>query len=623
MVGWSYLGVTIFPIVIALVLAVIGKGRKVLVPLSAIVIAVCGISLVQQPDLSLAEVPGLLNGVFIAELGIVGILTFYGLQRKNGWIIGFNAAQLGLLLWAKSFSGHAGVTESLLVMDNLSKILLLLITVIGPLICLFAVPYMDEYEAHKGVTKSKQGRFFFLLYLFLGGMSLLVTANHLSLLALGWEITTLCSFLLIGHNQDEESVQNSTTTLVLNSFGGLALTLGSVVAEQALAINNLNDLIAVSEKSLPVLMVVALLALAGLTKSAQMPFQKWLLGAMVAPTPVSALLHSSTMVKAGVYLILRLAPAYLGTSLSTALATIGGFTFLMTSALAISQNNGKRILAYSTISNLGLIVFCAGINTPLAIGAAIFLVIFHAISKALLFLCVGTIELKIGSKDIEMMHGLVEKLPYIAFASIIGMLTMFLPPFGMMAGKWAALEASSQLPLVALMVVLGSALTIVFWLRWAGSIMTTTKSIGDIPRDKYPWMVALPLNILIIAAVMMSLLTDRVFTWALSLGGVPESGMHQYMVGPVFVVMMVAIIAGLIVAKRARSAKITSPYMCGETVAGDQPGHYGFYAFKDEVVPYKIGHYYLTSWFGEGRLTTTSNVIAALLIVFMFGVNMI
>lgn len=622
MLGWSYLGVTVFPIVVALVLAFIGKGRKIIVPLSALVIAASGISLVQQPDLSSLEVAGLLDGIVVAEVGIIALLTYWGFKRKNLWIIGFNAVQLGLLLWMK-VSGHGAVTESLLVMDNLTKILLLLITVIGPLICLFAVPYMDEYEAHKGLTKSKQGRFFFLLYLFLGGMSLLVTANHLSLLALGWEITTLCSFLLISHNQDEESIQNGTTALLLNSFGGLALAIGTVVSEKVLEINSINGLLAVSEKSLPVLMVVALLALAGLTKAAQMPFQKWLLGAMVAPTPVSALLHSSTMVKAGVYLILRLAPAYQGTGLSTALATIGGFTFLMTSALAISQNNGKRILAYSTIANLGLIVFCAGVNTPLALGAAIFLVIFHAISKALLFLCVGTIELKIGSKDIEMMHGLVEKAPYIAFASIIGMLTMFLPPFGMMAGKWAAMEAAAQLPLVALMVVLGSALTIVFWLRWAGSIMTTTKNISEIPKEQHSWMVALPLNILIIAAVMMSLLTDQVFTWALSLGGTVEHGMQQYMVGPVFAVMLVAVIVGLIVAKRASKAKVTSPYMCGETVESEEPGHYGFYAFKDEVVPYKIGHYYLTSWFGEGRLTTASNVIAALLIVFMFGVNMI
>jgi ech hydrogenase subunit A len=142
---------------------------------------------------------------------------------------------------------------------------------------------------------------------------------------------------------------------------------------------------------------------------------------MVAPTPVSALLHSSTMVKAGVYILVRLAPIFQATFSGYVLAFIGAMTFLLASAIAISQSNAKRVLAYSTIANLGLIVACAGIGTYEAIWAAILLIIFHAISKSLLFLSVGTVEHKIDSRDIEDMNGLIVRMPRIAAAMVVAL----------------------------------------------------------------------------------------------------------------------------------------------------------------------------------------------------------
>ena len=133
-----------------------------------------------------------------------------------------------------------------------------------------------------------------------------------------------------------------------------------------------------------------------------MPFHTWLLGAMVAPTPTSALLHSSTMVKAGVFLLIKLSPIFLVCPVAAVMTIlVGGLTFLLCSFMAISQTNAKRVLAYSTIANLGLIVACAGVGTPEAVWAATFLVLFHAVAKSLLFLCVGTAEHHIGSRDIS------------------------------------------------------------------------------------------------------------------------------------------------------------------------------------------------------------------------------
>jgi ech hydrogenase subunit A len=231
---------------------------------------------------------------------------------------------------------------------------------------------------------------------------------------------------------------------------------------------------------------VALLCLAGMTKAAQFPFQPWLLGAMVAPTPVSALLHSSTMVKAGVFLVVRLSPLYAGTIMGQMGAVAGAFTFVAASALAIGQSNGKRVLAYSTIANLGLIISCAGIGTPVALTAAIFLIIYHAISKGLLFMCVGTIELRIGSRDIEDMQGVFRLMPLTSVIMVIGMLSMLLPPFGVLMTKWLAIEAAVRLPVGLVLIVLGSGFTVVFWVQWIGNVLTMSHYTASADRRCMP-----------------------------------------------------------------------------------------------------------------------------------------
>jgi ech hydrogenase subunit A len=230
----------------------------------------------------------------------------------------------------------------------------------------------------------------------------------------------------------------------------------------------------------------ALLCFAGITKSAQLPFSSWLLGAMVAPTPVSALLHSSTMVKAGVYLIVRLAPVLSGTAPGIVVALVGGITFLVGSFAAISASDAKKVLAHSTIANLGLIVLCGGIGSYEAVWAAILLIVFHAVAKCLLFLCVGVVEHKLHSRDIEAMTGLILKMPRISVMMQIGMAGMFLAPFGMLISKWAVLKAVvDTYPVLAGFIVFGSAATLFFWVKWMGKLIEVVgphenveKSIG-------------------------------------------------------------------------------------------------------------------------------------------------
>ena len=258
----------------------------------------------------------------------------------------------------------------------------------------------------------------------------------------------------------------------MNLLGGLGFAVA--ITYSALSLSTVSLQAVVSQGAV---IPVALLAFAGLTKSAQFPFSQWLLGAMVAPTPTSALLHSATMVKAGVYMLLRLSPALNDTLTGQMVALIGGFTFFAASLLAISQSDGKKVLAYSTISNLGLITACAGVGMHETVWAAIFLLIFHAVSKSMLFQDVGAVENALGSRDIEDMQALMLRLPRLASIMVIGIAGMFLAPFGMLISKWAALKAfvDADNVLLVLLLAFGSATTMFYWTKWLGRILSISR----------------------------------------------------------------------------------------------------------------------------------------------------
>ncbi|MCL1880282.1 MAG: NADH-quinone oxidoreductase subunit L [Actinomycetia bacterium] len=381
-----------------------------------------------------------------------------------------------------------------LYIDGLSAIMVLVIGIIGSGICIYANGYMVDFQKHEDEHGKKDRRpvFFALMFVFLSAMFIIVLSNDLTWLLTGWEVTTVCSFALIGYTRTDEAIRNSFRQIYMNLLGGIAFSVALVIlASGAVAGTKptleLSALIA-QGPSVLVMLPVMLLALAGFTKAAQMPFHTWLLGAMVAPTPTSALLHSSTMVKAGVFMLIKLAPC-LGITTATGLVNfngwivvlVGGVTFLGCSCLAISQSNAKRVLAYSTIANLGLIVACAGVGTPEAVWAAIFLLIFHAAAKSLLFLCVGTTEHHIGSRDIESMDELFDRLPNISRFTALGILCMFVAPFGMLISKWATIVSLAETGNMILLVILafGSAATFMFWSKWLGKIIAVSHASNE------------------------------------------------------------------------------------------------------------------------------------------------
>jgi ech hydrogenase subunit A len=410
----------------------------------------------------------------------------------------FAVLQFIPLVWYE-FVYKPPVAATPVFIDYWSGIMCLIISIVGSLIVLYALEYMDD-------TYKKRNRFFAYMVGFLGAMNGAVFSNELLWFFFFWEITTLACYMLIKHEETEEAMGNAKWALELNLGGGLGMACAIVFMGVQFKITTFKELLETNSFVALTILGIALISFAALVKSAQVPFQSWLLGAMVAPTPVSALLHSSTMVKLGVYLIVRISPVFHDIQfLGYTLSMIGGFSFVATAVLAISQTNAKKVLAYSTIGNLGLIIMLAGIDSSLAISAAIILTIFHAISKAMLFLGVGVVQHESHSKDIENMEGIMFKKPFIATIILCGIMTMIIPPFGVFLGKYLAVQAAVGFPYVAFFLAFGSAATIAYYVKWLGRMLSSESDI-ETKSEKMGKLFSVPLSALLFLAVSLSVL---------------------------------------------------------------------------------------------------------------------
>lgn len=473
----------VFPLVAAVLLLVArnDQARNVIVYLAAAVIAVASVVLVATNlgsptvlyEFSSAPIDMACTAISVV---LVAVILAFSIKYKNILAGLLGIVQLALsLVFELVFAHHADEVVYGLYLDSLSLLMAFIIGVIGSGICVYALGYMRDFQDHEPEgARDRRPTFFAIMFVFLSAMFAIVFSNNMAWMFTGWEVTTLCSFLLIGYTKTDEAIRNAFRQIIMNLLGGIAFAVALILAAAQVGTLSFYDFLVIGVTN-PALVVVpvVLLAFAGITKAAQMPFQTWLLGAMVAPTPTSALLHSSTMVKAGVFLLVKLAPIFLLSPVpSMMVMLVGGITFLLCSFMAISQSNAKRVLAYSTIANLGLITACAGVGTPEAVWAAEFLILFHAIAKSLLFLCVGTAEHHIGSRDIEDMDLLFERMPRLARFMMLGIMCMFIAPFGMLIAKWATLVSFVDMHQVALIVILafGSAATFMFWAKWLGKL---------------------------------------------------------------------------------------------------------------------------------------------------------
>jgi len=502
------------PVISALALLVLNdkRVRTAIVSLSALVLISSSALLYQAGGVMFSPEHIYEQAVVALDFVLLAYFLYAGIKAKSPQVIALGLAQIIPAAYFE-FVVKGTHVENIIMVDSLSILLTLIVNIVGSVIIIYALSYMEEHEHHLHLDKSRQSRFFFYLMLLLGAMNGMVYSNSLYWLYFFWEVTTLCCYELIRHDMTEEAKENSILALWMGLVGGVGFVAAMFVGYNAVHSIALTELMAAPQA---LMLAFGLIALAAFTKAAQFPWHGWLLGAMVAPTPVSALLHSSTMVNAGIYMLLRIAPAIQGTPLSTVIAFGGAFTFLITAVLAIRQKVSKRVLAYSTIGNLGLITLCIGLNTALSYSAAVALLVFHSVAKGLLFMGAGVIENKIGSRNIEDWEGVLGRLPLTSTVMIAGMVSMFLPPFGMLLGKWVAVDAIASSPLylglpLIIMVVLGSAATTFYYAKWIGYMIVAPNSLAKSKDEQLETPYKLSMVGLLIVDVVISLGAALVF----------------------------------------------------------------------------------------------------------------
>jgi multicomponent Na+:H+ antiporter subunit A len=306
--------------------------------------------------------------------------------------------------------------------DGLSMLFLLLISVIGTFVTWYAAGYL--------AGKKDLGKFYLYLFGFMGSMLGVVSADHLVLLFIFWELTSISSYLLIGfYHNESRSRAAALQALLVTGAGGLAMLAGIILlgrlagTYEVSALLRLDPLSLVNQPGFAAILVLFLLG--AFTKSAQFPFHFWLPNAMAAPAPVSAYLHSATMVKAGVFLLARLHPLLSASPWWLPIvAPVGAITMMTGVFLALGQNDLKKILAYTTVAVLGTLTMLLGIGTELAVKAAMAYLLAHALYKAALFMTSGSVDHETGSRDPDVLGGLRRAMPFTAAAALIGAFSM-------------------------------------------------------------------------------------------------------------------------------------------------------------------------------------------------------
>ncbi|WP_017794498.1 Na+/H+ antiporter subunit A [Leucobacter salsicius] len=397
----------------------------------------------------------------VAKLGPKAFLLLAGLMAGMfAWVLGLSLPvfQGGTLVETHEWVPQLSMTIGLR-LDAVSAVFALLVTGAGALVLFYCAYYFEVGEA--GLA-----RFSAVFMGFTASMLGLVLADNVYLLFIFWEATTVFSFLLIGHVTRLRTANAAALqALIVTTFGGLSMLVGLVLLVNATGTSSLAGIIDAAPTGTVSTVAVYLVLLGALSKSAIFPFHFWLPGAMSAPTPVSAYLHAAAMVKAGVYLIARLAPGFADVpGFRVTLVTLGAITMLGGGIRALRQFDIKLLVAHGTVSQLGLLVMVIGIGTPATTFAGIALLLAHAAAKAPLFLTVGVIDHATGTRDLRELSGLARSLPTLAVISAFAVASMAgLPPFvGFIAKESAFTEMLDGDPI---------ALT-AFWVALAGSILT-------------------------------------------------------------------------------------------------------------------------------------------------------
>ena len=447
-------------------------------------------------------------------------------RYSSAWVSLFSATLSLYLLWplaTQVWQGGATIIQRVspwlpelgidisFRLDGLSLLFSLMILLVGLIVVIYARYYLSPRDS--------MGRFYTYLLLFMGSMLGVVLSENIIQLLMFWELTSLSSFLLISYwQQREEASRGARMALTITGGGGLAMLGGFLLLGQMAGSYNLSDILLAGdtirshEHYLPMLLLILL---GVFTKSAQFPFHFWLPNAMAAPTPVSAYLHSATMVKAGIFLLARLFPALSGTPEWTwIVSTVGIITFLTGSYIALFKHDMKALLAYSTISHLGLIVALFGIGTPLAVVAGVFHIINHATFKASLFMLAGIVDHETGTRDMRQLRGLWRYMPYTMVLMVIAAAAMAgIPGLNGFISKEMFLEqvveyGHTATPpwLLPAIVTLGAVFSAAYSIRIAHNVFFGGEP-SDLPKEPHDPSAGMqiPVAILVVGCIVVGL----------------------------------------------------------------------------------------------------------------------
>jgi len=456
---------------------------------------------------------------------VVGLLPTHA-RNASAWTAGAVALVSLAVIWG----GYSAIADGevlryeaewmpsigiafVLRLDGLAWLFSGMVTGIGVLVVLYARYYMSPDDP--------VARFFAFLLAFMGSMNGIVLSGNLLQLAFFWELTSLFSFLLIGYRYHTAVArEGARMSLTVTAAGGLALFAGVLVLGHIVGSYDLDAVLAAGErvKAHPLYTTALVLILLGaLTKSAQFPFHFWLPHAMAAPTPVSAYLHSATLVKAGVFLMARLWPVLAGTDAWFWLvAGAGAATLLLGAYIAIFQHDLKGLLAYSTISHLGLITLLLGLNSELALVAAIFHTLNHATFKASLFMAAGIIDHETGTRDIRRLSGLNRLMPFTARLAMVAAAAMAGVPLlnGFLSKEMffaEALTVSTPDPLIydliPIVAVVASAFSVTYSLRFIHGAFfgPNPTDLPRMPHEPPSWM-RFPVEVLVLTCIFVGVL---------------------------------------------------------------------------------------------------------------------
>ena len=541
---------------------------------------------------------GLVNYVMIAvQILITAYIVMEGTRSKRVLAPAMSVIQTAALALFFILEGQRAGFHSILCVDRFSIIMLVITAVAGGLTAVYAAGKSRKSVAAILVTMVM--------------MACLVIFNNLLWVFICWEIIGLIGFRMISGSDDGKT---STAFRMLNMdlFGGMGFVAGIIILGHVFGTVEISTMILAGTVYGDLVAVTAVfLAFAVIVRTAQMPFSRWLTETAEMPAATVAMLSTFGMVNSGAFMILKIAPLLGNGNFAGLMAmTVGAAVFLAAALAAVSQKDAGRLLAYSTVSVMGLVIVCGGIGTAESVWAGVMIILFHSIAKVLLIMCTGTAAAYGGSSDMDVINEVYAKMPKLAVFTVAGIAAMFMAPFGMLIAQWAALTASvdSGNIIVVAAVCFGTAVTAVYWIRWMAKIVSVRKAEETCWDEVKKEERLAELVLVILIAVMC--LTFPLFSMYML---VPYL---EIVFGGLSAMLMTADNMIILVAMIAVVVLLTGVFF-GKGSKKEVPVYLG--GIRKEVSGSVSGNIYIDNWFSEKRMLIAGGTVSAAMIIIGIG----